>query len=223
MDNISVIIRNNNEGRWIGHCIQSCLEHLIAPEIIIINHKSDDDSIEIAKSFRHDPSLKPSIKNYCDVKVVDISEYTPGKAINLGVQEATKKYICVLSAHCIIQHIDNDFLRNNLKKYPCVFGKQIPIYRGKKINPRYIWSHFENKEIENMFSEHEGRYFLHNAFSFYQKDILLQFPFNEEITSKEDRIWALGLVKINKKFLYSPKLVSNHHYTDQGNTWKGIS
>ena len=30
-------------------------------EIIIVNHKSNDDSMEIAKSFRHDPSLKPSI------------------------------------------------------------------------------------------------------------------------------------------------------------------
>ena len=223
MNNISVIIRNKNEGRWIGHCIQSCLENLIGPEIIIVNHKSNDDSIEIAKSFRHDPSLKPSIKNYCDVKVLDISEYTPGKAINMGVKAATKKYICVLSAHCVIQHIENEFLLKNLKKYPCIFGKQIPIYRGKKINPRYIWSHFKNEEIENMFSEQEGRFFLHNAFAFYQKDILLELPFNEDITSKEDRLWALALSKINKKFLYSPKLIANHNYTDEGNTWKGIS
>ena len=63
MEDISVIIRNKNEERWIGHCIQSCLENFIAPEVIIVNHKSVDSSLEIAKSFRHDPSLKPSIKN----------------------------------------------------------------------------------------------------------------------------------------------------------------
>ena len=109
MEDISVIIRNKNEARWIGHCIQSCLENFVAPEIIIVNHKSDDESLDIAKSFRHDPSLKPSIKNYCDVRIIDIEDYSPGKAINLGVSVASNKYICVLSAHCIIQSIDQNF------------------------------------------------------------------------------------------------------------------
>ena len=223
MKDISVIIRNRNEERWIGHCIQSCLENFTAPEIIIVNNKSSDNSIDIAKSFRHDPSLKPSIKNYCDVTIVNIDDYSPGRAINIGVAKATKKFICVLSAHCVIQKIDKEFLYEKLNSYPCVFGKQIPVYRGKKINPRYIWSHFVDKDIENMFSDLEGRLFLHNAFSFYQKEILLQIPFNEDITSKEDRIWALSLSKINKSYLYSSKLIVHHHYTGEGNTWKGIA
>ncbi len=218
-----MIIRNKNEERWIGHCIQSCLEHFIAPEIIIVNHKSSDNSIDIAKSFRHDPSLKPSIKNYCDVRIVNIEDYSPGKAINLGVSNATKRYICVLSAHCVIQNIDQQFLSEKLNIFPCVFGKQIPVYRGKKINPKYIWSHFVDKDVENMFSDLEGRLFLHNAFSFYQKEILLDIPFNEDITSKEDRIWALSLSNSNQSFLYTSKLVVHHHYTGEGNTWKGLA
>ncbi len=223
MKDISVIIRNKNEARWIGHSIQSCLENFVAPEIIIVNNKSDDESLDIAKSFRHDPSLKPAIKNYCDVQIVNIEDYSPGKAINLGVSVASNKYICVLSAHCIIQSIDQNFLYENLNNYPCIFGKQIPVYRGKKINPRYIWSHFGDDDVVNMYSEHEGRLFLHNAFSFYQKEILLELPFNEDITSKEDRLWALSLANYNKSFLYSSKLRAHHHYTDEGNTWKGIS
>ena len=223
MKNISVIIRNKNEERWIGHCIQSCLEHFIEPEIIIVNNKSSDNSIDIAKSFRHDPSLKPSIKNYCNVRILHIDDYSPGKAINLGVANATNKFICVLSAHCVIKNIDKQFLFEKLNYYPCIFGKQIPVYRGKKINPRYIWSHFVDKDVENMFSDLEGRLFIHNAFSFYQKEILVEIPFNEDILSKEDRIWALSLSKSNKPFLYTSKLVVDHHYTGEGNTWKGIS
>ena len=223
MEGISVIIRNKNESRWIGHCIQSCLEHLIAPEIIIVNHQSNDDSIEIAKSFRHDPSLKPLIRNYCEIKVIEISDYTPGKALNMGISVASNKYICILSAHCVIQKIHREYLLEKLSQYPCVFGKQVPIYRGKKISPRYIWSHFCNEDVENMFSNQEGRLFLHNAFSFYQKDILNDLPFNEDVTGKEDRIWALALSKLNKSFLYSPKFIVNHHYTNEGNTWKGIA
>lgn len=223
MKDISVIIRNKNEERWIGHCIQSCLENFISPEVIIVNHKSVDSSLEIAKSFRHDPSLKPSIKNYCDLKIVNIDDYSPGKAINIGVANASQKYICVLSAHCVIQHIDEKFLSESLKIYPCVFGKQIPIYRGKKINPRYIWSHFKDIDVVDMYSKQEERLFLHNAFSFYQKDILCELPFNQDLTSKEDRLWALSLSNLNKSFLYSPNLVAHHHYTNAGNTWKGIA
>ena len=36
--NISVVIRTRNEERWIGHTIQSLLDHLIQPEIIIVDN-----------------------------------------------------------------------------------------------------------------------------------------------------------------------------------------
>ena len=34
-DKISVIIRTKNEARWIGHAIQSVLDNLYKPEIIL--------------------------------------------------------------------------------------------------------------------------------------------------------------------------------------------
>ena len=39
----------------------------------------------------------------------------------------------------------------DLKKFACVFGQQIPIFKGKKISQRYLWSHFEEKTKINMF------------------------------------------------------------------------
>ena len=51
----------------------------------------------------------------------------------------------------------------------------------------------------------------------------MELPFNEDLTSKEDRLWALSLSKLKKSFLYSPDLVAHHHYTNSGNTWKGIA
>ena len=128
-----------------------------------------------------------------------------------------------MSSHCVLTKINLNQINDDLKSYVAIFGKQIPVYRGKKINPRYIWSHFVDFEVENMYSKQEERLFLPNAFSFYQKEILMQLPFNEDLTSKEDRLWALSLSKLKKSFLYSPDLVAHHHYTNSGNTWKGIS
>ena len=57
-ERISVIIRSKNEERWIGHCIQSVIEFLDKPEIIIVDNNSSDETIPIIKSFKEDPNFK---------------------------------------------------------------------------------------------------------------------------------------------------------------------
>ena len=52
--------------------------------------------------------------------------------------------------------------------------------------------------------------------------ILKKYPFNENLVGKEDRYWAKKIIKNNKKILYDPSLEVFHHYTKEGNTWKGI-
>ena len=37
-------------------------------------------------------------------------------------------------------------VKEKLEDHVAVFGRQIPIYRGKRINRRYIWSHFGEEE-----------------------------------------------------------------------------
>ena len=223
MSNFSVIIRVKNEERWVGHAIQSCLDHLEGPQIVVIDNNSDDESIDIVRSFRHDPALEKNEKRYADVIVKKISDYTPGKALNLGVDCCTFENILILSAHCVIQSLPKaSVMLNHINKYGCVFGKQIPVYRGRKITPRYLWSHFNDTTQINMMSTLENRYFLHNAFCFYSKNTLLKNPFDEYISGKEDRIWASNYAKSGFNYLYHPDLISFHHYTDKGNTWKGV-
>ena len=122
----------------------------------------------------------------------------------------------------IISYKDRVTIIEQLKTYSAVFGNQTPIYRGKKISKRYIWSHFGKNEIVNMFSSIEGRQFLHNAFCFYRKDVLLDTPFSENLFSKEDRYWADDIIKAGKNYLYTPTIEVNHFYTTNGATWKGI-
>jgi hypothetical protein len=77
--------------------------------------------------------------------------------------------------------------------------------------------------VVNYFSNLEGRYFLHNAISIYNKNILKKYPFDPHLSTKEDRYWAQQIVKKNFKYLYCPELEVDHHYTEAGNTWKGIA
>ena len=73
-----------------------------------------------------------------------------------------------------------------------------------------------------MFSEIEDRYFLHNGFCFYKRDVLLKYPFDEKLRGKEDRYWAIEMVNKGYNFVYNPELVCNHFYTLNGATWKGM-
>ena len=223
LSNFSVVIRVKNEERWIGYAIQSVLDHLIKPEIVIVDNNSNDKTIDIIKFFAENPNLNNEANNYSKIKIVNIANYSPGRALNLGVKSASKKYIMILSAHCILKKFNEVNIIKDLEKNSCVFGNQIPVWNGKKISKRYLWSHFSNKKTKNMYSELEKRYFLHNALAVYKKDTLKKFPFDKNLTSKEDRYWANKIIKKKMNFIYDPELIAEHQYTIHGNTWKGIA
>ena len=226
----SVVLRVRNEERWIGYAIQSVVDHIGEEcEIIIVNNGTTDDSIRIVNLFE-----------YLDVKKVDIpsADYTPGKALNLGIKNASRERILILSAHCQINSFNSDFLDTKFKdnSVACIFGKQTPYYLGKQITPRYMWSHFDDIPRENYFSEMEDRFFLHYGFALYRTEVVKKYPFDNYWAAKEDRYWAQTIVEHNVsitrqrgknieekyKFLYEPSLKCLHHYTSDGNTWKGI-
>ena len=73
-----------------------------------------------------------------------------------------------------------------------------------------------------MYSKLENRYFIHNAFAFYNKKILKKYPFNESLVGKEDRYWAQNVISKKIKFLYDPSISVDHHFTENGNTWRGL-
>ncbi len=220
--NVSVVIRVRNEQSWIGHCIQSVLDFIEKPEIIIVDNNSTDESIKYASLFLEDPNLDKKNSNYTKIKFLKIQNYTPGRAINLGVKQCSNKYILLISAHCILQNLNKEKLINSLKKNIAVFGRQIPRYHGKKISRRYIWSHFGEKAKINMYSNLENRFFFHNALSFFKKQTLVKYPFDEKLTSKEDRYWAQSMIKKKMRIHYLPEFFAEHHYTPDGSTWKNF-
>ena len=223
-DSVSVIIRTKNEERWIGYAVQSVLTNLKKPEIIIVDNNSTDETLNIIGLFTQDKMLgDKKNRNYTNIKIFKIDDYTPGKALNLGVKKSTKNMILVLSAHCQLQKINFKKHQKDLEKFDCVFGKQDPVYKGKKVIKRYLWSHFKDKRAVNMYSEYEKRFFLHNALAMYKRKTLMKNKFNESLVAKEDRYWANNLIIKKKKILYDPDLSAVHHYTDQGNTWKGLA
>ena len=184
MDNISVIIRNRNEERYIGYAIQSVLDTFKKPEIIVVDNNSTDNSMSVVNTF-----------DFEDIKTYNIDSYTPGKSLNYGVTKCSNDYILILSAHSQIMNCEFEKIQDLLENHCVVGGKQIPIWNGKKISRRYVWSNFIDKDGTNLFSNNENRYFLHNAFAFYKKQILIDNPFDETLSTKEDRYWVNDMIE----------------------------
>ena len=211
---ISVLLRTRNEEQHIGYCLQSIHDNIPNAEVIIGNNNSTDNTMSIVQLF-----------DYMDIQVVNVDSYTPGKSLNMLVDHSTCDTVLVLSAHCKLlptitnyTHIAMSSLHGNM----ACFGKQIPIYKGKRITPRYIWSHFGDDIVTNMYRSLDARPFLHNAFCFYRRHYLKDFPFDEQLSGKEDRYWAADTIKRDHTYLYNSDLSVEHYYTSNGATWKGI-
>ena len=172
--NFSVILRNRNEERYIGYCIQSLVDFFgDGVEIILVDNESTDDSIRIVNTF-----------DYLNIKKVDISKnnYTPGRALNLGVENCTNDYILIISAHCeIVKLYPTDVINNLDSGFVAVGGKQIPIWDGKKVTPRYLLSNFGDERKVNYWCDSENRYFFHNAFSIFNTEHLKTYLFDLSI------------------------------------------
>ena len=209
---VSIILRNKNESEYIGFTLQSICDYIPDAEVIVMDNNSTDDSLSVVSLFN----------DRLNISVININNYTPGKSINDAVKICSNETILVLSAHSQITDMDLPYVVKELKTHAAVFGNQTPIYRGKKISKRYIWSHFTTSSKANMWSEIEDRPFLHNAFCFYNKVDLIEYPFDENHSSKEDRYWAADILSNKKSYLYTPKIEVNHYYTGNGATWKGL-
>ena len=211
---VSVIVRTKNEEKHIGYCIQSVTDFIGKPEIIIVDNESTDSTIPIINRFE-----------YHDIEKITIpkNDYTPGKSLNLGVEQCTEDYVMILSAHCEIIKFDFNRVKEQLDRngVGAGWGKQTPIWDGKKISRRYMWSNFGDEPQTNYWCESEDRYFFHNAFSIFRTSYLKKYPFDEHYSGKEDRYWANKQIENGFEILYDSEQEVKHHYTPGGATWMG--
>ena len=100
----SIIIRTHNEEDWIGHCLDAVRNQTYKNiEIIIVDNKSTDNTLKIAKAFSVD-------------KFVSLEKYLPGRSLNKGIEVSIGNYLVFLSSHCVPRN--SLWLEKLLKKNP---------------------------------------------------------------------------------------------------------
>tara|TARA_B100000902_G_scaffold399521_1_gene470782 strand:+ start:4803 stop:6128 length:1326 start_codon:yes stop_codon:yes gene_type:complete len=207
-DLVSIIVRTKNEEKWISHCLEMVFAQDYKNfEVIIVDNQSDDHTLQICNRF--------PIKQY-----TTISDFVPGKALNLGVKESGGKYLCFISAHCIPKETNwlSTFVRcmEENHNYAGVYGRQLPLRYTNPIDKRDLLYVFGlDKKIQ------EKDYFFHNANSLIRRDIWNKIPFDENVSNVEDRVWGKEVIKRGYNLVYLPDAsVYHHHGLHQGNDLK---
>tara|TARA_Y100001968_G_scaffold324466_1_gene363839 strand:+ start:976 stop:2367 length:1392 start_codon:yes stop_codon:yes gene_type:complete len=197
---VSIIIRTKNEERWIGSCLEAVFNQSYTNiEVILVDNCSTDKTIKRALNY--------------NIKVVTITEFLPGKAINQGIRESKGDIIICLSGHCI--PTSSNWLKSLIsdledESVAGIYGRQEPLSFTSDLDKRDLLTVFGlDKKVQIK------DYFFHNANSAFRRDIWLKYPFDEIVTNIEDRVWGKKVISEGFKILYEPSASVYH--------WHGIN
>ena len=195
---VSIIVRTKDEERWISHCLQGIANQTFKDfEIILVDNQSSDKTVQKAQQFNLSA-------------VVACTDYRPGKALNLGLREASGRYAVSLSGHCIPvnEHWLANLLRNAQEPDVAgVYGRQEPMAFTSDADKRDLVLLFGlDRKVQVKDS------FFHNANSLIRMDLWRQIPFDETLTNIEDRAWAQQVLARGYKLVYEPEASVYHHH-----------
>ena len=196
---VSIIVRTRNEERWIDKCLdaiaaQDYREH----EVILVDNKSTDATLKKAQRF--------------NAKVLSISEFRPGEALNDGIRASKGDVIVCLSAHCI--PASPSWLSNLVsplrdEQVAGVYGRQEPLPFSDPHDKRDLLTVFG---LDRKTQARDP--FFHNANSALRRSTWEQFPFDETVKNLEDRVWGQVVINAGKVIMYEPTASVYH--------WHGI-
>ncbi len=197
---VSIIIRTKNEERWIDHCLSAIATQSIKDyEIILVDNNSSDNSVKIAKKYTD--------------KILNVSEFFPGKALNEGIRASSGKFVVIISGHCIPKN--SEWLQNLIEPLESdrtgllagVYGRQEPLSSSSALDRRDLTVVFGlDERIQRKDS------FFHNANSALTRDMWIKFPFDETTTNIEDRLWGSEVIKNGFHIFYTPHASVYHHH-----------
>lgn len=171
-------------------------------EVVLVDNQSTDNTVALAQKY--------------PLNLVTIDKYIPGKALNDGIRASSGDFIVCVSAHCIPK--DEYWLQTLLDNFEDpqvagVYGRQEPLGFSTPADKRDLVITFGlDKRVQ------KKDHFFHNANSMVRRSVWEKFPFDEEATNIEDRIWGKMVTRAGYCLVYEPEAsVFHHHGIHQAN------
>lgn len=203
--NCSIVIRAYNEEKHIGRLLEGIQQQTIKDaEIILVDSGSTDKTVSVAEDFGARIVLIPS------------SEFTFGRALNLGIREATREFIVIASAH--VYPVYPDWLESLLRSFE---DESVGLTYGKQRGPnsaRYSEQQIYHQWYPDLSKLNQETAFCNNANAAIRKILWEKNPYDETLTGLEDLAWAKWAKEQKYEIAYvaEAEIVHIHNETPRG-------
>jgi rhamnosyltransferase len=198
----SVVIRAKNEARYIGEVLEAVFGQVGADpfDVIIVDSGSTDGTLEIIREF--------------PVRLIQIppESFTYGRALNVGIAEASGDFVASLSAHST--PVDASWLtaligpmRN--PRVAGVVGRQVPranVTFLELLGMRMTGLTGLRPELR----DHNPRF--SNANGCFRRSLWERVPFDEKVAGAEDFAWARTMQALGYYIAYEPSAAVYHSH-----------
>ncbi len=173
----SLVVRAYNEAARLSRLLEGVGKQTVRDvELILVDSGSTDDTVHIASGF--------------GARIVQIpsSEFSFGRALNLGLSAASREYVVIASGH--VHPVYPDWLECLLKPFEdetvaTVYGKQRGDASSRISEERILKQWYPEADEARQASP-----FCNNANAAVRRSLWAQHPYDEALTGLEDVAWA---------------------------------
>jgi len=211
---ISVIVPCRNEERFIKETIRKIItqdgsEQLFSFELLIIDGRSTDNTVNL---------VEEEAKNNSNITlIINEKKITPA-AFNLGIKNASGKYICILGAHA---EISDNYLINclkTIKKMDCDNVGGTWNAKGQSFLGKAIALAFQSSFAVGGARSHKINYegYVDSVWGgFYKREVFDRIGlFDEELVRNQDDELNLRLIRSGGKIWQSHEIKSWYYPRD---------
>jgi len=195
---IVVVIRTFNGEKYLPSLLDAInSQPLDDLETIVVDSGSLDRTREIA------------IQKANKLMRIQSYDFTFGHSLNVGIRNASGKYIVIVSAHTL--PVDSEWLAKLIEplhdsQTAMVYGRQLGGEASKFSEIQDMRRTFgSNRKVMQ-----PPKFFANNAISAIRKDLWQQHPFDESLPGLEDIEWAKYWMERNYQVLYEPAAALYH-------------
>jgi rhamnosyltransferase len=173
---VSVVIRNLNEGKDLRKVLQALQSQRSVPaETIVVDNESTDESRLVMEEY--------------GVRVISIARtaFTYGKALNVGVAEATQPFVLNLSAHSV--PLGRNFIDDMLEPFSDPVVGAVTCHNVANKHDLAEWP-AERRLIGDVDWPTLIHCGLINSAAAIRRDLWERFPFDEHLPFSEDTLWS---------------------------------
>jgi len=209
---ISVVIPVKNAAAYLPELLPALFrqENVHLLEVVLVDSMSTDNTRAIAEADER-------------VRIVPIENFSHGRARNLGAREARGEMVVLMSQDALpegthwMERLIQPFADSHVA---AVYSRQIPREDANPMERYFLHTHFPagdtirrvKKEGEELTLE---KVFFSNVSGAVRRDLLLKYPFDEDLIMSEDQQVSRDLMNAGYVVVYEPSSVvrHSHNYT----------